>query len=71
MDSEAHSKSTQSYITYETMHSYEATRAYGDMATRAGRVRQPCVPSNPRSSSGSSWSQDFFAVFVSESFTHV
>jgi hypothetical protein len=29
------------------------------------------VPSNPRSSSGSSRSQDFFAVFVSESFTHV
>lgn len=70
MDFEAHSKSTRSYITDETTHSYEATRPYGDRP-RAARARQPCVPSNPRSSSGSNLSQDFFAVFVSESFTHV
>ncbi|GGX38606.1 hypothetical protein GCM10010515_01040 [Streptomyces fructofermentans] len=48
------------------------TRAAGRPAGAPGRpVRQPSVPRIPRSSFGSRSSQDFFAVLVSESFTHV
>ncbi len=70
MDFEAHSKSTHGRTPYPVRN--PRLYPYGTHGrTPYGAGPQPCVPSSPRSSSGSNLSQDFFAVFVSESFTHV